>query len=287
MARRRAVTLALAVLLLLGSCTAGDAAHDQAARSRHPVSAAGDHPSTSPSMRSKPAALASPSPSPSPSPPPPPPPLPPLLGHGDLRGPYGSMYHTGSSAVALTFDDGPGPDTGRVLDTLKQYGVHATFCVIGSQVSAQASMIKRIVREGHTLCNHTWSHDEKLSTRTPAQIVAELQRTDDAIHAIVPGARIQYFRNPGGEFSPQTVSIAAGMGMRSLYWSVDPADWSRPGTQAIISNVIDHTRPGSIVLMHDGGGDRSQTLAALRTLLPYLKHKYGLIPLPTSANASR
>jgi peptidoglycan/xylan/chitin deacetylase (PgdA/CDA1 family) len=191
------------------------------------------------------------------------------------------MSRTGSAAVALTFDDGPGRYTNQVLDILKQYGVHATFCIIGEQVKAQASVIKRIVREGHTLCNHTWSHDEKLRTRTPAQIASQLSRTNDAIRAIVPGARIEYFRNPGGEFSPLTMSIAAGMGMRSLYWSVDPDDWQQPGTQAVINNVMSHTHSGSIVLMHDGGGDRAQTVAALKSILPALKSRYQLVPLPT------
>jgi peptidoglycan/xylan/chitin deacetylase (PgdA/CDA1 family) len=192
------------------------------------------------------------------------------------------MSVTGSSSVALTFDDGPDASTGQVLDLLKRYGIHATFCVIGANLAGHASLIKRIVNEGHTLCNHTWTHDEQLRTRTPAQIAAELRRTDDAIHAIVPNARIAYFRNPGGNFSPQTISIAAGMGMASLYWNVDPRDWARPGTQTIINNVMSHTRRGSIVLMHDGGGDRSQMVAALRSILPSLKKKYSLIPLPTS-----
>jgi peptidoglycan/xylan/chitin deacetylase (PgdA/CDA1 family) len=282
MVRRRTVALVLAVLVVLAGCTAS-----VCAAWRAPAASAGTTSiltrgdgarSATPPARAKPAALASPSPSPIP--------LPPLLGPGGLRGPDGSMYRTGSSAVALTFDDGPGRYTGQILDVLKRYGIHATFCIIGTQVAAQASLIRRIVREGHTLCNHTWSHDEKLRTRTPAQIASELRRTDDAIHAIVPGARIAYFRNPGGNFSPQTVAIAASMGMRSLYWSVDPDDWTVPGTQTIINNVMSHTRSGSIVLMHDGGGDRAETVAALKTLLPTLKNRYKLVALPTSATSS-
>ena len=203
-------------------------------------------------------------------------------GYGTGKGPFGTATTTGSSAVALTFDDGPAGNTAQVLDLLKRYGIHATFCVIGSQVASHPDLIRRIVNEGHTLCNHTWTHDLALRTRSQAQITAELQQTNDAIHHIVPNAPIVYFRNPGGNFSPLTISVAASMGMKSIYWAVDPRDWSRPGTQAIINTVIGNTRPGSIVLMHDGGGDRSQTIQALQTILPNLKSRFTLIPLPTN-----
>jgi peptidoglycan/xylan/chitin deacetylase (PgdA/CDA1 family) len=193
-------------------------------------------------------------------------------------GPFGSLRTTGSSAVALTFDDGPWTNTPTVLDLLAQYHIKATFCVIGRQVPAHAALIRRIVAEGHTLCNHTWSHDLTLRARPAERIRAELQQTNDAIHAVVPGAVIRYFRNPGGNFSPLTVSIAASMGMTSIYWSVDPQDWRNPGVQPIITNVLTHTGPGSIVLLHDGGG--LQTVAALRTILPSLAHRYTLIALP-------
>jgi peptidoglycan/xylan/chitin deacetylase (PgdA/CDA1 family) len=289
MVRYRAATLALTALIVLAGCTASD----QGAGSRPSTVSGGGGGgaiSAGPSPGSAPTTPASPSPSPTRSPRPSPtqprttPPATPS--RAGPHGPYGSMSVTGSSAVALTFDDGPDASTGQILDLLKRYGIHATFCIIGSNIAGHTAMIKRIVNEGHTLCNHTWTHDEQLRTRTPAQIANELRRTDDAIHAVVPGARIEYFRNPGGNFSPQTISIAASMGMKSLYWSVDPRDWDRPGTQAIINNVMTHTRRGSIVLMHDGGGDRSETVAALRTILPGLKKKYSLIPLPVSGPPS-
>jgi peptidoglycan-N-acetylglucosamine deacetylase len=241
-------------------------------------SAPSSSPSPSPSRSPRRSPSAPPSRPPSPTPPAtrsiPAPPT------GTGTGPGGSITTTGSDAVALTFDDGPGPNTAQVLDLLKQYGIHATFCVIGRNIAGYPAMIKRIVDEGHTLCNHTWSHDLLLSRRTPDQITAELQRTNDAIHAIVPDAPIEYFRNPGGNFSPLTVSIAAGMGMKSLFWNVDPRDWTRPGVPPIINNVLSHTHQGSIVLMHDGGGDRSQTVQALQTILPALQGRFTLIPMP-------
>jgi peptidoglycan-N-acetylglucosamine deacetylase len=210
---------------------------------------------------------------------PPPVPVPaPVVARG--TGPSGSLRTTGSAAVALTFDDGPGGYTPAVLDLLAQYHIKATFCLIGRQVAAYAQIVRRIVAEGHTLCNHTWDHDLLLRTRAPDRIRAELQRTNDAIHAVVPDAQIKYFRNPGGEYSPETVAVAASLGMTSLYWNVDPSDWRKPGIGPIIGNVLGHTGPGAIVLMHDGGGDRSETLAALRVILPNLVRRYQLIPLP-------
>jgi len=201
---------------------------------------------------------------------------------GSGKGPFGSITTTGTSAVALTFDDGPGPYTSQVLDLLAQYHVKATFCVIGRQVWANADLIRRIVAEGHSLCDHTWAHDLNLRNRTDDQIRADMQKTLDAIHAVVPGAPVRYFREPGGIWGANTVAIANSLGMIPLHWAVDPSDWMKPGAPAIINRVLSHTGPGSIVLMHDGGGDRSGTVAALRTILPNLTSRFTLIALPTT-----
>lgn len=195
--------------------------------------------------------------------------------------PKGSvMSVTGTKNVALTFDDGPWTWTSRVLDQLKAAGIKATFCLIGRQVKDRAALIRRMVAEGHTLCNHSWAHDLKLGTRTATQIKADIKRTDDAIHAVVPGVPIAYFRQPGGKWTAGEIKVLASIGKRPLGWSVDPTDWADPGASVIASRVLSHTRAGSIVLMHDGGGDRSQTSAALKTILPALKKKFTLIPLP-------
>jgi peptidoglycan-N-acetylglucosamine deacetylase len=302
--RYRALAIVLLAVLLTG-CTAGDgttpSAHASGSKSGTPAAASGQggggvlnptpgstrssSPSSSPSHT--PPASASATPSGSPSAPPSAPPLmpgPSTFVHG---GPAGSVNSTGTAAVALTFDDGPGGNTAQVLDLLKQYGIHATFCIIGRVIGDyNPDLIRRVVAEGHTLCNHTWTHDLNLRTRSEDQIRSELQRTNDAIHAIVPGAPIKYFRNPGGNFSPLTVAVAKSMGMESIDWNVDPSDWSRPGVQSIINNVLSHTHAGSIVLMHDGGGDRSQTVQALHTILPNLKSRFTLIPLPVPATPS-
>ena len=287
--RLLAAATALAVVALVAGCTKAQASAQprESATWKSPSASASSAAATSPSASPNGTPNHTPGTPPSNPPTSKPPAKPPATptkpsGTATGKGPYGSMATTGSGAVALTFDDGPGPYTSQILDLLERNHVKATFCVIGRQVHSYPNEIKRMIADGDTLCNHTWDHDEQLRTRTDAQILDELQKTNDAIHAIVPGAKIQYFRNPGGNFAPNTVAIGQSLGMKPLYWSVDPRDWSTPGTQSIISTVNAKTRAGSIVLSHDGGGDRSQTVAAYRTLLPGLKAKFTLIPLPVS-----
>ena len=209
------------------------------------------------------------------------------------------MRSTGGKAVALTFDDGPDPvNTPKILDLLKMYGVKATFCLIGFRVrddhASGRDLVKRMVAEGHTLCNHSWQHllnlaalkaDKKTPVHTDAFIRKDLKQTNDAILAEVPTAKIQYFRAPGGNFTTRLVDIAASMGMKSIYWAVDPRDWDSAtfGTGAsmvkhVISAVQHDTGPGAIVLSHDNG--KPDTITAYKTLLPWLKTRFTLIPLP-------
>jgi peptidoglycan-N-acetylglucosamine deacetylase len=196
---------------------------------------------------------------------------------------------TGSDAVALTFDDGPGDETLAILALLRQYGVKATFCLIGVHVRERPDLVQAIVRDGHTLCNHTWQHDLGLGNRSPEAIRSDIQRTSAEIHKAVPGIPIRYFRQPGGMWTPSVVSTAQQMGMTSLGWDVDPSDWNVAGyppgsvmTNHVIGNVEQHVHPGAIVLSHDAGGDRSSTVAAYRVLLPYLLNQrhLRLVPLP-------
>lgn len=208
------------------------------------------------------------------------PPRPPRPRTGVPDPTFGAKRTTGSSTVALTFDDGPDPTwTPQMLDLLKQQGIKATFCLVGVHVRDHPELVARIVREGHTLCNHSWSHDVKLGEKTPEEIRADLARTSAEIRKAVPGARIPYYRQPGGKWTAGIVSTAKALGMAPLGWSVDPSDWAKPGTQPIIDRVTQHTFAGAIVLMHDGGGDRSQTLAACRTLFPWFKQHFKLVQL--------
>lgn len=205
--------------------------------------------------------------------------------HGN--GPAGSVTSTGLRGVALTFDDGPDPRyTPIVLDLLKRYDVKATFCVVGFRARDYPDLIRRIVAEGHTLCNHSWQHLLDLGRHPDSYIRHDLQQTNDAIHRAVPGAKIRYFRAPGGNFDHHLVALAASMGMTALYWGVDPQDWNsaRYGhgyamRRHIISSVEKNTRPGSIILSHDL--NKPDTIDAYRTLLPRLKEQFVLIALPT------
>ncbi|QLQ38150.1 polysaccharide deacetylase family protein [Micromonospora robiginosa] len=202
----------------------------------------------------------------------------------DGDGPYGAHVSTGSARVALTFDDGPDPRwTPQVLALLSQYGVKATFCVVGENAESYPDLVRSIAAEGHTLCNHSWKHDVNLGKRTPDTIRADLTRTNDAILAAAPTARIAYYRQPGGAWTPQVMSTCTALGLTPLHWSVDPSDWKTPGATAIETTVRTQTGPGAIVLMHDAGGDRSGTVAALQRLLPELLARFELEPLPTGA----
>lgn len=192
-------------------------------------------------------------------------------------GPFGSRRLTGRKTVALTFDDGPHAVwTPQVLDRLRAAGVKATFCVVGSQVRRNPELVRRIVREGHTLCNHSWRHELSLGTLPPAVIEANLLATNREIRRAVPGAKVPYFRQPGGKWTQAVVTAARELGMTSLDWDVDPRDWESTDAHQIGTRVISHARPGSIILLHDGGGDRHGTLAACPGMIQTLKARYGI-----------
>ncbi|MGW6914154.1 polysaccharide deacetylase family protein [Kitasatospora sp. NPDC054939] len=178
---------------------------------------------------------------------------------------------SGGRSVALTFDDGPGGATGAVLDLLAQYGARATFCLVGQQVRAHPEMVRRILAAGHRLCNHSAGHPQPFAKLSHDQAVRQIEEAERAIvEAGGPGTQVAWFRAPGGGFTADNQRIAADHGLRPLGWSVDPRDWSRPGAAAVVATVQRELRPGGVVLLHDGGGERSQTVEALRQLLPWL-----------------
>lgn len=205
----------------------------------------------------------------------------------DASGVAGVQATTESSGVALTFDDGPDPNwTPKMLALLKKDDVKATFCLVGVQVEQFPQLVRDIVADGHTLCNHTWKHDTKLGTRTEDAIRADLKRTQDAVQAAAPGSSVKYFRHPGGMWTPRAVKVASAMGLTSIGWDVDPMDWNiakypagNPMRDHILEVVRTKTQAGSIVLSHDAGGDRSGTLAAYEILLPELKKNFQLTAL--------
>jgi peptidoglycan/xylan/chitin deacetylase (PgdA/CDA1 family) len=203
-----------------------------------------------------------------------------------IGGPAGSRMTTGSKAVALTFDDGPDPaHTPQLLKLLAQQHVHATFCLVGRNVEKFPALVRQIAAGGHTLCNHTWNHSLTLGKLPPAQIKADLARTNAAIRKAVPNAKIKYFRAPGGNFTPRLVGVATQQGMTSLYWKVDPRDWDHPKGEThaqhrskVIWRVEKRTRAGSIVLSHDYA--QPDTIVAYRTLIPWLRKRFKLVAMP-------
>ena len=170
--------------------------------------------------------------------------------------------------VALTFDDGPHPPyTGRILDILEAYAVPATFFCVGLHASGHPEELARMRESGHRVGNHTWSHPF-LPDLSSAELEEQLQRTDEAIEAGAGPAPGRLFRPPYGSGTPQVFAhLRDDPATTVVLWDVDTVDWSMPGAPAIAASVSEQARPGSIVLMHDGGGDRSQTVEALPSIV--------------------
>jgi peptidoglycan/xylan/chitin deacetylase (PgdA/CDA1 family) len=264
MKARAALAYALALVLVLAGC-AQPARTVVAARSPAPA------PSTTPPPSPKPAA--------SPKPTRVTPTKRPLRPRPTTM-PAGLRRTTGVRPVALTFDDGPSPAwTPKILDRLRAARVTATFCLVGIEVQRHPELVRRIVREGHQLCNHSWRHDIDLGRRPVDEIRADLARTKKAIQAAAPGAPVTFYRQPGGLWTPEVVAVAKDLGMRPLHWSVDPQDWDKPPAATIAKRVLKAVKPGSIVLLHDGGGNRAATFAACPGVIADLKRRFGIARL--------
>ncbi len=161
--------------------------------------------------------------------------------------------------VAVGFDDGPWTDTPEFVRMLERAGVRATFFMIGRQVTAAfRPTLLRELRDGDILGDHTWSHPEL--TRSP-EVRNQLLRTIAVIRGLT-GYTPCLFRPPYGAYDSSVLRTARSLGLATILWNVDPADWSLPGTAAIIGRVLAQVRPGSIIISHDGGGPRGETLAA-------------------------
>ena len=199
-------------------------------------------------------------------------------GHGQARPAAAPAYpldrplyyiDNAGKAIALTIDDGPSPVyTPQVLDLLAEYHVTATFSMVGIHVAAYPYLARAVAEAGHRIANHTWTHAD-LAGLPADSVHRQLSRTSEAIHAAT-GARPTLFRAPYGAWTPTVIRQCEQMRMLPVDWSVDPRDWARPGVRHIVSDIMDKTQPGSIILEHDGGGNRSQTVAALRIVLPRL-----------------
>jgi len=175
----------------------------------------------------------------------------------------------GPKVVALTIDDGPSPTyTPQILRLLASYGITATFSMIGRNVAAYPSLAREVSAAGHMVVNHTWSH-LNLPLLAPVALADQMTQASEVIQQAT-GYKPAMFRAPYGAWSPAVLAQCRQMGLTPLDWSVDPRDWARPGVSAIVANIMRNTRTGSIILEHDGGGNRSQTVAALTYVLPRL-----------------
>ena len=185
----------------------------------------------------------------------------------------GRVIYSGSDdqpTVALTFDDGPNPYyTSQILAVLQQYGVHATFFTIGEQVQAYPDLIQQEYAAGNVIGNHSWNHPD-LTKLSANEVHSQLSTTADAIQQAT-GTRPTFFRPPYGAINNAVQAQATELGFTSTLWSVDTLDWQGPGKSAIINTVLTNVQNGSIILLHDGGGDRSQTVAALPTIITQLQ----------------
>ena len=181
--------------------------------------------------------------------------------------------------VALTFDDGPSSYTGAILDTLKKYHASATFFTLGNQVGSFPLAMQRAVAEGHVVGNHTWDHQD-LTRLGPKDIRDEMSTQIDGVTGKkLPAPKL--FRPPYGAVNDQIVAEARRQGMLTVLWSVDTNDYKLPAPDAMTAQVLAEVQPGAIVLMHDGGGDRTTTSAALPMIIKGLrKAGYKMVTVP-------
>ena len=204
----------------------------------------------------------SPTPSATPTPSPTPTPATPLIfltAHGNPN------LHE----IALTFDDGPAPDTKDVLAILRRFHVLATFFMLGIWVQHFPDLARAVVADGHAIGDHTWDHPD-LTRLSDSQVIQQLTSARNIIEQVT-GVVPTLFRPPYEAYTRQTLNLAYSLKLSTILWNSDPRDWSRPGVNSIINYVLNNAQNGSIILMHDGGGDRSQTIAALPTIIERLQ----------------
>nr|AUN36438.1 peptidoglycan N-acetylglucosamine deacetylase [uncultured bacterium] len=182
----------------------------------------------------------------------------------------------GQKLFALTFDDGPWPEsTEEILHILDSYDAKATFYMVGQMVRTYPKIARKVRDGGHSIGNHSWSHPSR-----PRNAVAEVQKTDAEIKKAV-GVLPSSFRPPYGMLKNGLARQANREKMPVIIWSADSNDWRRPSAQTIANTVIRQAHPGGIALMHDGGGPRQNTVNALPTIIRELQARgYRLVTVP-------
>jgi peptidoglycan/xylan/chitin deacetylase (PgdA/CDA1 family) len=209
-------------------------------------------------------------------------PAPPVLyrATGCVRtGPAVAYFHgPRRKVIAIGFDDGPWPDTPAFLSMLEAHHINATFFMIGEQVTARyQSVLERELRDGDALGDHTYTHPDLVRS---GNVASQLQRTIQAIRGL-SGYTPCVFRPPYGDFDQSVVATAKSLGLATVLWNVDPTDWARPGVGAIEQRVLAQVQPGSIIISHDGGGPRQETLSAYPQIIDTLQargYRFETIP---------
>ena len=195
---------------------------------------------------------------------------------------YTPFVREGSGSVrdvALTFDDGPGPYTPQVLSVLERAHARATFFPIGKMERYFSDSTVRALNDGDVIGDHTQNHP-LLARLSPREQHEELFEQIVRIE-LLGGPRPRLFRPPYGSFNATTMAELRALGLLMVLWSVDTGDYAQPGGPVIVQRALAGAHPGAIILMHDGGGDRSQTVAALPEIIRELRRRgYHLVTVP-------
>ncbi|RXY99769.1 polysaccharide deacetylase family protein [Fictibacillus sp. S7] len=177
--------------------------------------------------------------------------------------------------VAITFDDGPNPlYTPAILDVLKKYHAKATFFVVGKHIIRNPEIVKREIREGHELGDHTYTHPHNFSYASKRLFAKEVTKTEKLIEKVQKN-EVKLFRPPGGNLNKQIIKYSNKKGYKIILWSwhQDPKDWRNPGAGSISRHILSNVKNGDIILLHDSGGNRRQTIEALKIVLPELQKR--------------
>lgn len=179
---------------------------------------------------------------------------------------------TKEKVVALTFDDGPHEKhTTQILDLLEKYNAKGTFFIVGEQAEKNPEIVLRMYEEGHELANHTFTHPNSTNV---SKIRKEIKQTNDTIYSIT-GYTPNLFRPVEGQYTDAMIEEVVKDGFQVVMWSwhQDTEDWKNPGVNKIVKTVLKGTKEGDVILFHDGGGNRAQTVKALEQILPELQNK--------------
>jgi len=179
---------------------------------------------------------------------------------------------TKEKVVALTYDDGPNPPyTNQLIGILERNQIKATFFVVGNIIEKHRATVRLVLSKGHELGNHSYSH-QKMTSENPSFIRSEIEKTDQLLRQLGVKEEI-HFRAPYGRKLLVLPYLLAKMNKKNILWNVNPNDYKAQNSEVIENYVLEHVSPGSIILLHDGGGDRSRTVAATESLIKKLGEK--------------